>query len=271
MHTYVHSYIHTSTVSLHISHSITLSLYYTLTHSLTHSHTHTLTHSHTHTLTLDRYRTALSERHLNITWPHFMRAVLHKDGYDNIHWTPQSHFCALRHFHTYVNFVGNFEQLRAHGEMLITRAGVVNASECVSEGVRMGVSVGCVCVYVCVYVCVCVWCQAITKPPTCCSRSTTAAGWRPTYTSWASRQWCGSAECAWRACPASSTRSITDLGITSSRLIVLILFVGVCECVCGVWVCECVGVGVVCVSGVSVCVCVCVCVTWALRAATLSS
>jgi hypothetical protein len=172
--TYTHTFIHTHTLTHTLTHSHLIGTVQpspsatSTSHGPTscvqyyiHTYIHTpLTHSHTHTLTLDRYRTALSERHLNITWPHFMRAVLHKDGYDNIHWTPQSHFCALRHFHTYVNFVGNFEQLRAHGEMLITRAGVVNASECVSEGVRMGVSVGCVCVYVCVcvcvYVCVCV-------------------------------------------------------------------------------------------------------------------
>ena len=36
-----------------------------------------------------RYRTALSERHKNISWPGFVSAVLEKDGYDNIHWTPQ--------------------------------------------------------------------------------------------------------------------------------------------------------------------------------------
>mmetsp|Transcript_7829 Transcript_7829/g.13198 ORF Transcript_7829/g.13198 Transcript_7829/m.13198 type:complete len:349 (-) Transcript_7829:495-1541(-) len=75
-----------------------------------------------------RYRTALSDRHRNITWPDFVGAVLEKDGYDNIHWTPQSQFCGLRRFHGYFNFVGNFEQLRAHGELLIARAGLQNAT-----------------------------------------------------------------------------------------------------------------------------------------------
>lgn len=76
-----------------------------------------------------RYRTALSSRHRNITWPDFVGAVLEKDGYDNIHWTPQSQFCGLWRFHSYFNFVGNFEQLRAHGNLLIARVGLQNASE----------------------------------------------------------------------------------------------------------------------------------------------
>lgn len=68
-----------------------------------------------------RYRAALSSRHKNISWPDFVEAVLEKDGYDNLHWTPQSHFCGLKRFYPYLNFVGNFEYLRDHGNQLISR------------------------------------------------------------------------------------------------------------------------------------------------------
>ena len=80
-------------------------------------------------LLLHRYRTALSDRHKNVTWPDFVDAVLGKDGYDKIHWTPQSHFCGMRRYHSLLNFVGNFELLRAHGELLISQAGLQNESE----------------------------------------------------------------------------------------------------------------------------------------------
>lgn len=51
-------------------------------------------------------------------------------SYDNIHWTPQSRFCGLSTFHPLLNFVGNFEQLVAHGEALVARAGLQSAGEC---------------------------------------------------------------------------------------------------------------------------------------------
>jgi hypothetical protein len=78
---------------------------------------------------LCRYRTALSDRHKNVTWPDFVSAVLGKDGYDNIHWRPQSHFCGLQRFSALFTFAGNFEQLRGHGEQLIAQAGLEEASE----------------------------------------------------------------------------------------------------------------------------------------------
>lgn len=78
--------------------------------------------------TPDRYRAALSKRHRNITWPDFVDAVTERDGYNNIHWSPQSRFCGLHRFHPYFNFVGNFEQLQAHGEMLNERAGLEAAT-----------------------------------------------------------------------------------------------------------------------------------------------
>lgn len=78
---------------------------------------------------LCRYRTALSDRHKNLTWPGFVEAVLERDGYDNIHWTPQHRFCGLQRFHPLLNFVGNFEKLREHGALLIAKAGLHEASK----------------------------------------------------------------------------------------------------------------------------------------------
>ena len=58
-----------------------------------------------------------------------MSAVLDEDGYDNIHWTPQNYFCGLRNYYPYLNFVGNFEKLQEHGELLNRRASLLDASE----------------------------------------------------------------------------------------------------------------------------------------------
>ena len=60
----------------------------------------------------------LYQRNLSTTWKDFYSDVVKSNGLRNVHWDPQTSFCAFDKFWPLFNFVGNYELIREHGPIL---------------------------------------------------------------------------------------------------------------------------------------------------------